>query len=161
MKENETNVMSRGELARRYFLLVVSLKATALSLGSWLILWNFLLIAGQILLLRRRFSPVQLLQVPLSFLFCWFTDLGVWLAGFLPVSAYPVRLGLVVLGTLVLAVALVAAIASVALLFITADLFEGGAGWGTLPMILVLSMAVIIGASECFFWRIIHRHIVR
>lgn len=65
------------------------------------------------------------------------------------------------LGTLVLAVALVAAIASVALLFITADLFEGGAGWGTLPMILVLSMAVIIGASECFFWRIIHRHIVR
>lgn len=34
MKENETNVMSRGELARRYFLLVVSLKATALSLGS-------------------------------------------------------------------------------------------------------------------------------
>ena len=103
MKENETNVMSRGELARRYFLLVVSLKATALSLGSWLILWNFLLIAGQILLLRRRFSPVQLLQVPLSFLFGWFTDLGVWLAGFLPVSAYPVRLGLVVLGTLVLA----------------------------------------------------------
>lgn len=102
-KENEIEVMSRGELARRYLLVVASLKATALSLGSWLILWNFLLIAGQILLLRRRFSPVQLLQVPLFFLFGWFTDLGVWLAGFLPVSAYPVRLGLVVLGTLVLA----------------------------------------------------------
>ena len=131
-KENEIEVMSRGELARRYFLVVVSLfiaamgvaltrqaqlgvspissvanvvslKATALSLGSWLILWNFLLIAGQILLLRRRFSPVQLLQVPLSFLFGWFTDLGLWLTGFLPAGGYPARLGLVVLGTLVLA----------------------------------------------------------
>lgn len=134
MNEHENNALtkSRGELARRYLLLVVSLfvaamgvaltrqaqlgvspissvanvvslKATALSLGSWLIAWNCLLIAGQVLLLRRRFSPVQLLQVPLSFLFGWFTDLGVWLTGFLPAAGYPARLAMVLLGTLVLA----------------------------------------------------------
>lgn len=132
MKEKTNAEMSRGELARRYVLLVfslfvsalgvaltrqaqlgvspissvsnvVSLKFTAMSLGSWLILWNFLLIAGQLLLLRRRFSPVQLLQIPLSFLFGWFTDFGVWLAGFLPAGGYPMQLGLVLAGTFVLA----------------------------------------------------------
>ena len=55
---------------------VLSCRFPALSLGSWLIVWNCVLIVGQILILRRRFRPVQLLQVPLSFLFGWFTDLG-------------------------------------------------------------------------------------
>lgn len=65
------------------------------------------------------------------------------------------------LGCLVLAGSLVAAIACVTLLFITADIFEGGAGWGSLPVVLAGVMAVIVGASECFFWRVINRHIVR
>ena len=123
----------RGELARRYGLLVlglfisalgvaitrqaelgvspissvpnvVNLKFPAVSLGTGLILWNFLLILGQILLLRRRFKPVQFLQIPVSFLFGWFTDFGVWLSGFLPAGSYPVRMALVILGTFVLAV---------------------------------------------------------
>ena len=132
MKERTNAAMGRGELARRYVLMVVSLfiaamgvaltrqaqlgvsptssvanvvslKFTAVSLGSWLIAWNFLLIAGQLLLLRSRFSPVQLLQVPLSFLFGWFTDFGLWLTGFLPAGGYGMQLGLVLLGTFVLA----------------------------------------------------------
>ena len=65
------------------------------------------------------------------------------------------------LGTLVLILALVAAIAATALLFITADMFASGAGWGALPLILVAAMAGIVGASEYFFWRTMRRHIVR
>lgn len=65
------------------------------------------------------------------------------------------------LGTLVLLLAIVAAIAATVLLFITADLFDSNAGWGSLPLILAVVMAVIVGVSECFFWRTINRHIVR
>lgn len=81
---------------------VLNARFDAVSIGTWLILWNCLLILGQILLLRKKFQPIQLLQVPLSFLFGWFTDFGMWLVRFIPVNHYPVRLGMVVLGTAVL-----------------------------------------------------------
>lgn len=55
---------------------VLSYKFTALSMGTWLIVWNCILILGQIVILRKAFKPIQLLQVPLSFVFGWFTDLG-------------------------------------------------------------------------------------
>ena len=74
----------------------------ALSLGGWLILWNCLLIVGQIVLLRRDFQPVQLMQLPLSFLFGRFTDFGMWLTGFLPVPHYAAQLVMVIAGTFLL-----------------------------------------------------------
>lgn len=46
---------------------VVSARYTALSLGTCVTLWNCVLIAGEILLLRRRFQLIQLLQIPVSF----------------------------------------------------------------------------------------------
>lgn len=55
---------------------VLSCKYTNLSLGTWLIIWNCVLIVGQIVLLRKNFEPVQLLQIPLSFLFGYFTNFG-------------------------------------------------------------------------------------
>ena len=81
---------------------VLSYQFTDLTLGSWLILWNCVLILGQILLLRRDFQPIQFLQIPLSFLFGWFTDFGMWLVSFLPVQVYAVRLLMVLAGTVVL-----------------------------------------------------------
>lgn len=62
-----------------------------------------LLIVGQILLLRRKFQWVQLLQIPLSFLFGYFTDFWVWVVHFIPFNGYPVQLTMVVVGTLILA----------------------------------------------------------
>ena len=123
--------MSRKELAKRYVLFIVSLffaalgvavtkhgelgvspissvanvlsdQFTALSLGEWLILWNCVLILGQVIIRRREFEPIQLLQVPLSFLFGWFTDFGSWLVAGIPVEVYPVRLLLVLAGTVIL-----------------------------------------------------------
>lgn len=55
---------------------VFSIKYPVLSFGTYLIIWNCVLIIGQIILLRKNFKLIQLLQVPLSFIFGWFTDLG-------------------------------------------------------------------------------------
>lgn len=123
--------MSKKEIAKRYLLFVISLffaalgvaitkhgelgvspissvanvmscKFTALSLGNWLIIWNSILILGQVVLLRKNFKPIQFLQLPLSFLFGWFTDFGMWCVSFIPVNSYPVRLALVICGIVVL-----------------------------------------------------------
>lgn len=81
---------------------VVSLKFTFLSFGTWLTISNCVLLLGQILILRRNFKPIQLLQIPLSFLFGFFTDFGMYLASFIPNDIYIVKLILVISGIVVL-----------------------------------------------------------
>ena len=81
---------------------VLSYRFTEISLGTWLIIWNCLLIAGQILILRKKFELVQLIQIPLSFLFGYFTDFGVWITSFLPHDTYFFRLILVLCGIIIL-----------------------------------------------------------
>lgn len=81
---------------------VMSCKYTSISLGTWLIIWNCVLIAGQIVILKKNFQLIQLLQIPLSFLFGWFTNLGVWGVSFIPVHSYASRLIMVLLGVLIL-----------------------------------------------------------
>lgn len=123
--------MSKSEIAKRYILFIISLffsalgvaftkhgelgvspissvanvmsyKFPSLSLGTWLIIWNCMLIVGQIFILRRKFQLIQLLQIPLSFVFGWFTDFGMWLMSFIPANSYLVRIIMVVIGILVL-----------------------------------------------------------
>jgi len=123
--------MSRKELARRYVLFIISLffsglgvaftkhgelgvspissvanvmyiKFPMLSMGNWLIIWNCILIVGQILLLRKKFQLIQLLQIPLSVLFGYFTDFGLFLVRPIPVNSYPARLLMVIIGILIL-----------------------------------------------------------
>ncbi|MBD5137502.1 MAG: YitT family protein [Lachnospiraceae bacterium] len=123
--------MSKNEIAKRYILFVISLffaaigvaftkhgelgvspissvanvmscKFSVLSLGTWLIIWNCFLIAGQILVLRKKFNLIQLLQIPLSFLFGWFTDFGMWIVSFIPTNSYPVRFAMIVIGVAIL-----------------------------------------------------------
>ena len=123
--------MSKKETAKRYVLFVISLFFSALgvaftkhgelgvspissvanvmsykldffTLGVWLIIWNCVLILGQILILRKKFQPIQLLQIPLSFLFGYFTDFGLWLVGFIPAESYIMRLVMVIIGIVIL-----------------------------------------------------------
>ncbi len=82
---------------------ILSLKFTAISFGNWLFIWNCVLIVGQVVIRRKSFEPIQLLQVPLSFLFGWFTDIGSRLVEFVNTDGYPVRLLCVIVGTIVLA----------------------------------------------------------
>ena len=81
---------------------VVSLKFTFLSFGTWLTISNCVLLLGQILLLRKNFKPFQLLQIPLSFLFGYFTDFGLWLVSRIPNDIYWIQLLLVISGIVVL-----------------------------------------------------------
>ena len=82
---------------------VLSLKFPALTLGNWMIVCNCVLIAGQVVLLRKNFKPIQLLQIPVSFLFGYFTDFGVWLLSPLNVEAYIPQLLFIVIGSAVVA----------------------------------------------------------
>lgn len=81
---------------------VMSLKFTFFTFGTWLTISNCVLLLGQILLLRRKFRPFQLLQIPLSFLFGYFTDFGLWLVGRIPNDVYIVQILLVLSGIAVL-----------------------------------------------------------
>lgn len=51
----------------------------ALSIGQYTYIMNFVLVAGQIIVLRRKFEPVQLLQLVIGFLFGTFLDLSMLL----------------------------------------------------------------------------------
>lgn len=82
---------------------IISYKWTSMSLGNLLIIWNCILILGQLVLLRKKFEPVQLLQIPLSFLFGWFTDFGMKLVDSIPVNSYPVQLLMIAIGVIILA----------------------------------------------------------
>lgn len=81
---------------------VLSFKFSWMSLGNWLIIWNCLLIVGQIVILKKKFNIIQLLQIPLSFLFGFFTDFGMMCVSFIPMNNYPIRLIFVLLGIVVL-----------------------------------------------------------
>ena len=81
---------------------VISIKFSFLSFGTWLTISNCVLLLGQVILLRKNFMPFQLLQIPLSFLFGYFTDFGLYLASFIPNDIYIVKLLLVIFGIVVL-----------------------------------------------------------
>lgn len=82
---------------------VLSLKFPSLSLGTWLIIWNCILIAGQIILLRKNFKLIQLVQIPLSFLFGWFTDISMSIVSSIPTDSYIMRMIMVLVGIIILA----------------------------------------------------------
>ncbi len=81
---------------------VVSIKFDFFTFGTWLTISNCVLLLGQIILLRRNFKPIQLLQIPLSFLFGYFTDFGLWLLNGIPNDKYIIQLLLVISGIIVL-----------------------------------------------------------
>ena len=123
--------MSKKEIAKRYGLFVISLFFSALgvaftkhgelgvspissvanvlsykfdflSIGNWLIVWNCILIIGQIIILRKNFKLIQLLQIPLSFLFGYFTDIGMLIVSPIPADNYFVKLSMVIIGIAIL-----------------------------------------------------------
>ena len=81
---------------------VLSLKWSFLTLGNWLTVMNCVFIFLQIVILRQKFQLYQLLQLPLSFVFGYFTDFGLWIVKALPNDFYPFQLLLQLLGVAVL-----------------------------------------------------------
>lgn len=81
---------------------VLSMKFPSLSLGTWLIIWNCILIAGQVILLRKNFKLIQLVQIPLSFLFGWFTDISMMIVSPIPADSYIMRMLMVICGIVIM-----------------------------------------------------------
>ena len=136
---------------------VMSLKFTQLSLGNWLIIWNCVLIAGQILILRKKFQWIQLIQIPLSFLFGWFTDFGMWIFSFLDPQSYPLKLACVLVGTVVLGFGIVlSVIANVVMnsgeAFVKAVSDTIHKEFGTVKVVFDISCVILaVVLSMCFF----------
>lgn len=53
---------------------------TGLTFGTCVVILNFAYVAGQIAILRRRYSPLNLLQIPIGFVFGAFIDLSMLFA---------------------------------------------------------------------------------
>lgn len=75
-----------------------------LTVGTATICMHVVLIALQILILRRNYDPVQLMQLPVALVFGLLTDLAVWVVQGLDVSWYVGRWGLCLVGILLVAV---------------------------------------------------------
>lgn len=82
-------------------------RATSLSYGTLTLLMNLLFVLAQVALLRRRFAPFQLLQIPATALFGLCIDGGMWLTRPLVTTIYPLQLAMLVGGAALLAVGIV------------------------------------------------------
>ena len=81
----------------------VSLKFDFVSFGFWSASWNIIMVLGQILILRKNFKKLQLLQIPLSFIFGYFTDFGLRIISVFPLYNYFMQVILMLMGVVVLA----------------------------------------------------------
>ena len=81
---------------------VMSIGVPQLTIGNWLIITNLIMIGIQACLLRKEFRLYQLLQIPISLLFGYFTDFGVWLFSFITPTSYFMRILFSAVGDLIL-----------------------------------------------------------
>lgn len=75
-----------------------------LSLGTFTIIWNALFLVVQLILLRRDFGLINLLQIATISVFGFFTDFAVWLVSWVTVETYIARLGLCLLSCMIIAI---------------------------------------------------------
>lgn len=83
--------------------LVMSL-ATPFTLGQYTVAINVVLFIGQILILRRQFEKIQILQIPAAFAFGGACDLALWILRDVQPTSYPAQLATSILGSIVLGI---------------------------------------------------------
>ena len=126
-------------------------------MGNWLIIWNCLLIVGQIIILKKDFKPVQLLQLPLSFIFGNFIDLCVSFVSSVTVDSCPMKIVFVILGVIVLAFGVSLAVTANVIMnsgeaFVKAVADKTGKNFGTVKTIFdVGCVTIAVVASLIFF----------
>lgn len=77
---------------------------TPLSVGNTTILMHCVFILIQIMILRKRYEPVQLMQLPVAFLFGYLTDFAVWALDKVTYKTYWQQWLLCVIGILLVAI---------------------------------------------------------
>lgn len=78
--------------------------APALSIGQYTYIMNFVLVAGQIAVLRRRFELIQLLQLVIGFLFGTLIDLNMQLTSWLAPDTLWLKMAAQVAGCVILGI---------------------------------------------------------
>lgn len=79
-------------------------EALPLTVGNVTILMHCVFILLQIVILRRRYQPVQLLQLAVAIVFGYMTDFAVWALGGLECSGYAMQWFFCIVGILLVAV---------------------------------------------------------
>lgn len=100
---------------------VLSVKFDFISFGMWSAISNFAFVLGQIIILKKNFKLFQLMQIPMSFLFGIFTDIGLYIVSFIPTPNYAVKMALTIAGIFILAF-------GIALAVVANVLFNSGEG---------------------------------
>ena len=140
---------------------VISIRFDFLTFGTWLAIWNMILLVGQIIVLRKQFKIVNLLQVPLTVVFGWFTDFGGFVISFFPNDIYVLKVLYVLLGTLILAFGISVTIAANVILcsgeaFVQAVSIVTGKQFGNIKVILDVSYVIVsVILSFLFFGSIV------
>lgn len=78
---------------------VLNLEYPLLSIGAFTFIVNMGFLLIQILLLRKNFQAIQLLQIPVTIIFSFFIDVSMHLLSFLTPELYSSRLITVLIGT--------------------------------------------------------------
>ncbi len=78
--------------------------APALSVGGYTIIMNFILVFCQILVLRRRFSPLQLFQLVIGFVFGWLIDLNMSMLSFASFTTLPAQIAAQLAGCVIMGI---------------------------------------------------------
>lgn len=138
---------------------IMSIRFPNLTLGNWLIVWNCVLILGQIVILRKDFKLYQLLQVPLSFLFGYFTDFGSFLMSFVKADVYLLRIVCVLAGTAVLGFGIAMTVSANVIMnsgeaFVKAVSDTAGKEFGSVKIVFDIScvvLSIILSLILCNF----------
>lgn len=140
---------------------VLNLRWPNISIGVLTILFNVVLIIGQIILLRRKFQLFQLLQLPMSLLLGAFTDIAMWIVSHIEPDHYMERLVVLLIGCIAMAVSVSLAVTANVLMnsgeaFVKALAETVGKKFGTVKVIYDFALvAVTVGISWIFFEKII------
>ena len=134
---------------------VINCKFSAISLGTLLIIWNCILIIGQIIILRKDFKLIQLLQIPLSVLFGVFTDIGLKIVSPIPVSNYFLRISMVAVGIIIMGFGISLAVTADAVLnsgeaFVKAISDKWNKNFGRVK--IAFDISCVIGAIILSMW---------
>lgn len=77
---------------------------TRLTIGQATICMHVVLVALQILILRKDYKPLQLIQLPVAFAFGYLTDFAVWATRSFPASSYSLQWLCCIIGITLVAV---------------------------------------------------------
>lgn len=127
-----------------------------LTLGQFTILFSVILIALQLLILKKDFKPEQALQLPVSFLFGYFIDLCMALLVMLDPAVYMTKAVCLLAGCLVLGIGVyMEVLADVVMLpgeaFVRSVVFRWKTEFGVSKICFDVSMAVIAGLLSFVF----------